>query len=416
MFDFLKREKRATTIPAGAVSVSDPRIAQVFGGWLGGMDSASGVTVNTESALGVPAIWAAVNFISGTLAGLPLKVYRKRGDDREPASGGLTNLLHDAVNDECSSFEWRKHAFEQVLTGGRSFTYIERNASGTPVALWPLDPTAMTVEVPLGQTARVYKFGSKSKSVTYEARDIIDVPFMLRQDRIGHRSPLATNRDVIGLAIAATQYGSKFFQGGGVPPFAVTGNFQTSGALARAADDLAEAVRKAAKEQRQALTLPAGLDIKPIGADPEKSQFVELQRFIVEQVARIYSIPPTFLQDLTHGTFSNTEQQDLHFVKHTIKRWAEQFEQELNLKLFGRRSNTQYAELNMDGLLRGDFKTRMDGYAQGIQNGILTPNEARRQENRPSMDNGDVLLIQGATVPLGSQPQAAPQPDQPDQE
>jgi HK97 family phage portal protein len=227
---------------------------------------------------------------------------------------------------------------------------------------------------------------------------------MLRPDRIGHRSPLTTNRDVIGLAIAATQYGSKFFQGGGVPPFAVTGNFQSAGALSRAADDLAEAVRKAAKEKRQALTLPNGLEIKPIGADPEKSQLVELKRFIIEEVARIYSIPPTFLQDLTHGTFSNTEQQDLHFVKHTIKRWAEQFEQELNLKLFGRRSSTQYAELNMDGLLRGDFKTRMDGYAQGIQNGILTPNEARRQENRPSMNNGDVLLIQGATVPLGSQP------------
>lgn len=408
MFDFLKREKRATTIPAGAVSVSDPMIAQVFNGWFGGLESAAGITVNTENALGVPAIWAAVNFISGTLAGLPLKVYRKRGEDREPVSGALANMLHDAVNDETSSFEWRKHMFEQALTGGRAFTYIERNASGTAVALWPLDPSAMTVSVPVDQTARVYTYGSRTKSVTYQAQEIIDLPFMLKADRLGHRSPITTNKDVIGLAIAATQYGSKFFQGGGVPPFAVTGNFQTAGALARAADDLADAVRKAAKEQRQALTLPAGLDIKPIGADPEKSQFVELQRFVVEQVARIYSIPPTFLQDLTHGTFSNTEQQDLHFVKHTIKRWAEQFEQELNLKLFGRRANTQYVELNMDGLLRGDFKTRMDGYAQGIQNGIITPNEARRQENRPSMPNGDDLLIQGATVPLGRQPLTAP--------
>jgi len=410
MFDFLNREKRATTIPANSVSVSDPQFAQIFAGWLGGMDSASGVTVNTESALGVPAIWAAVNFISGTLAGLPLKVYRKRGDDRQVVNGGLSALLHDAVNDETSSFEWRKYTFEQVLTGGRAFTYIERNAAGTPVNLWPLDPNEVTVSVPRGQTARLYKVGPKSKPREYEPRDIIDVPFMLRSDRVGHRSPLATNRDVIGLAIAATQYGSKFFQGGGVPPFAVTGNFQTTGALSRAADDLAEAVRKAAKEQRQALTLPSGLEIKPIGADPEKSQLVELKRFIIEEVARIYSIPPTFLQDLTHGTFSNTEQQDLHFVKHTIKRWAEQFEQELNLKLFGRRSNNQYAELNMDGLLRGDFKTRMDGYAQGIQNAVLTPNEARRQENRPSMDDGDQLLVQGATVPLGSQP--VNQPDQ----
>lgn len=408
MLEFLNREKRATTIPAGSVSVSDPRIAQVFGGWLGGMASAAGVTVNTETALGVPAVWAAVNFIAGTLAGLPLKVYRKKGDDREPVRGALSVLLHDAVNDETSSFEWRKYTFEQALTGGRAFTYIERSPAGTPVALWPLDPSAMTVKIPAGQTARVYKYGSRLRTVTYEAADIIDIPFMLRPDRVGHRSPLTSNKDVIGLAIAATQYGSKFFQGGGVPPFAVTGNFQTSGALKRAADDLDEAVKKAAKEQRQALTLPAGLEIKPIGADPEKAQFVELQRFVVEQVARIYSLPPPFLQDLTHGVKANVEQQDIHFVKHTIKRWAEQFEQELNLKLFGRRASSQYVELNMDGLLRGDFKTRMDGYAQGIQNGILTPNEARRQENRPSLPHGDDLLIQGATVPLGSQPAAQP--------
>lgn len=409
MFDFLNREKRAGAIPANSVSVSDPQFAQIFAGWLGGMDSASGVTVNTESALGVPAIWAAVNFISGTIAGLPLKVYRKRGDSREEVGGALATMLHDAVNDDTSSFEWRKYTFEQALTGGRGFTYIERNASGTPTALWPLDPNEVTVSVPRGQMARLYKVGPKSRPREYEPRDIIDIPFMLRADRVGHRSPLATNRDVIGLAIAATQYGSKFFQGGGVPPFAVTGNFQTSGALSRAADDLAEAVRKAAKEQRQALTLPAGLEIKPIGADPEKAQLVELKRFIIEEIARIYSIPPTFLQDLTHGTFSNTEQQDLHFVKHTIKRWAEQFEQEMNLKLFGRRSATQYVELNMDGLLRGDFKTRMDGYAQGVQNGILTPNEARRQENRPAQAAGDQLFIQGATVPMASQ---TAQPDQ----
>jgi HK97 family phage portal protein len=125
---------------------------------------------------------------------------------------------------------------------------------------------------------------------------------------------------------------------------------------------------------------------------------------MIEQIARIYSIPPTFLQDLTHGTFSNTEQQDLHFTKHTIKRWIEQFEQEMNLKLFGRNSNSQFVEMNVDGLLRGDFKTRMDGYAQGIQNAILTPNEARRRENLPDDAGGDGLLVQGATVPLGQQP------------
>jgi HK97 family phage portal protein len=108
------------------------------------------------------------------------------------------------------------------------------------------------------------------------------------------------------------------------------------------------------------------------------------------------------LQDLTRGTYSNTEQQDLHFVKHTLKRWIEQFEQELNLKLFPRGSKL-YVEFNVDGLLRGDFKTRMEAHATTIQNGIRTPNEVRDIENMSPMPEGDSLMIQGATVPIGSQ-------------
>ena len=185
--------------------------------------------------------------------------------------------------------------------------------------------------------------------------------------------------------------------------------------MKRARDDLELAVKKAAKENRLALTLPAGHELKQIGADPEKTQLTEMKRFLIEEIARIYSMPPTFLQDLTHGTFSNTEQQDLHFTKHTVKRWAEQFEQELNLKLFGRNASNLYVEMNLDGLLRGDFSTRMSGYATAIQNAVMTPNEARQAENRTSHERGDDLLIQGATVPLGSQtiqPMPEPTPDE----
>jgi HK97 family phage portal protein len=150
------------------------------------------------------------------------------------------------------------------------------------------------------------------------------------------------------------------------------------------------------------MALPLGHELKTIGLSPENMQLLELQRFSIEQIARIYSLPPVFLQDLTHGTFSNTEQQDLHFVKHTVKRWVEQFEQEMNLKFFGRGSDF-YVEFNVDGLLRGDLKSRMEAYAVSIQNAIRTPDEIRAIENLPAKGATD-LLIQGATVPLGSQP------------
>ena len=397
-------EQRATvedpTVPISSAHILD------FLGASGGA-SAAGINVTIDKAMGVPAIWAAVNFISGTMAGLPLNLYQKTEGGRVKVDSPLARILHDSWNDETSSFDARKYSYEQVFTGGRSITFIESNAAGRVINLWPLNPETVKIEMRGGR--KVYRYKEQGrKEIVYVAGEIIDIPFSLRPDMMTSRSPILTNADTIGLGIAATNYGSKLFQNGGVPPFMITGNFESGAALKRASDDLQSAIRAASKENRLALSLPTGHEIKSIGIDPEKSQLVELKRFLIEEYARIYSLPPTFLQDLSNGTFSNTEQQDLHFVKHTIKRWVEQTEQEMNLKLFGKLNNEFYVEFNLDGLLRGDFKTRMDGYASGIQNAVLTPNEARRQENRPDMDEGNKLMIQGATVPIGSQPITPP--------
>jgi HK97 family phage portal protein len=390
-------EQRATVVQ------SDPNFMQVMG-LDAYMQSASGITVTEDKAMGVPAIFAAVNFLAGTMAGLPLNVFKRNKDDRQRVSDTpLAVMLHDAANEGLSSFDWRKYFWERVFTSGRGLTFIERDAARNPINLWPLVPEKTTIKVENGRKFYEYK-ETGVKTVRYEASEIIDVAFMLKSDGVSHRSPIMANKDVIALAIAATEYGSKFFQNGGVPPFAVTGSFQSGQAMGRAADDIATAVKKAAKEQRQALVMPMGMDIKQIGADVEKTQLVELKRFLVEEMARIWGLPPVFLQDLSHGTFSNTEQQDLQLTKHTIKRHVEQFEQELNLKLFGRGNRKMFVEMNMDGLLRGDFKTRMEGYAAAVQNGGMTPNETRQMENRPALPGGDQLMIQGATVPIGQQP------------
>lgn len=364
----------------------------------GGGQSAGGVSVTIENALTVPAVASVVNFIPATIAGLPLNVYRRAKDSRTKSNSRLATLLHDAPNPYVTSFEWRKQLFTAKLTGGRGLSYIERREDGTVEAIWPLDPDKMTVK--RDRYVNTYEYNDNGRKIRYSADEIIDLPFLLKSDGFSHRSPIVMGKEAIGLALAVNQYGSKYLSNGGVPPFAVTGNFQSGASLDRAANDLAQAVKKAAGENRQFLTLPSGLEIKEIGANPEQSQMVETQRFCVEEIARLYNVPPTFLQDLTHGTYSNTEQQDLHFVKHTLKQHIEQFEQELNLKLFGQTRRASYVELNMDGLLRGDFKTRMEGYARGIQTGQITPNEARRGENRPDAEGGDKLYMQGATVPI----------------
>jgi HK97 family phage portal protein len=392
---FRKAENRNLENPTAPVSAND--FLQIMG-W-GDLYASSGVTVNVDTALGVPAVWAAVNFIAGTIAGLPLHVYRKDADGgRSKVDGELSLILHDVINDDMSSFEWRKYSLEQVLTGGRSVTYIERNALGQILNLYPLDPTKVRVERLL-DGRKIYRIDAK----VYEAKEVLDLPFMLKANMTDVRGPISQNKDAIGMAIAASRYGSKAFQSGGIPPAVLQGPFQSGAAANRASEDVAATTLKLAKEGRPIMALPLGHELKTIGFNPEQMQLLELQRFSIEQIARIYSLPPVFLQDLTHGTFSNTEQQDLHFVKHTVKRWVEQFEQEMNLKFFGRGSDF-YVEFNVDGLLRGDLKSRMEAYATSIQNGIRTPNEVRAIENMEAKENGDDLLIQGATVPLGSQP------------
>lgn len=382
------------------VPVSASNFLEFFG--VEGGVSESGVNVTVENAMGVPAIWAAVNFLAGTIAGLPLKHYKKTESGREEVDGKLSSILHRAVNDEMSSFDWRKYSFERTFTGGRQFTVIDK-VNDTIENLYPLDPLHVTVKKVAGR--KIYRYAPPGvRAKNYSSSEILDIAFSLKPDMVKSYSPILSNKDTIGLAIAATNYGSKFFANGGVPPFVMTGKFTSGAGLNRASDDLQSAIKKSLKDKRLALTLPEGHEIKSIGVDLEKAQLVELKKFVIEEIARIYSLPPTFLQDLTRATFSNVEQQDLHLVKHTIKRWIEQSEQEMNLKFFGRGNTDEYVEFNLDGLLRGDFKTRMDGYATGIQNGILKPNEARKQENRPDDPDGDKLMIQGATVPLGSQP------------
>ena len=397
VFDFFrKKEDRNLENPSAPVSAND--FLQSMG-W-GDPVSSSGVTVNIDTALGVPAVWSAVSFLSGTIAGLPIHVYRKTKDGRDKIDGGIAPILNENANDSQSSFEWLKYTIEQVLTGGRALTYIERSGNGAVKNLWPLDPAKIKVSR-RKDGRKAYHYDTR----TYDATEIIDIPFMLKSNGIDSRSPIMTNKDAIGMAIAASRYGAKAFQSGGIPPAVLQGPFQSGAAAVRASDDVAKTMAKLGTQNRSVMALPMGHELKSIGFNPEQMQLLELQRFSIEQIARIYSLPPVFLQDLTHGTFSNTEQQDLHFVKHTVKRWVEQIEAEINLKLFGRGS-TRYAEFNVDGLLRGDFKARMEAHATSIQSGIRTPNEVRDIENLPPRDEGDKLMIQGATVPMGSQPMA----------
>ncbi|MCA1365934.1 phage portal protein [Bradyrhizobium sp. BRP14] len=370
----------------------------------------AGVVVTHETALEVPAVWCAVNFIANTIASLPLQVFKKSGEGRDTVeSDPLYGILHDAPNDELTSFMWRKGIMINVLLRGRGVSFIERNKAGRVMNIWPLDTDKLTIERKSGR--KLYHYDDGGRKVTYAANEVIDLTFMLKSDGVSHVDPISKLRGAVGLALALDEYARKFFSNGGVPPLALYGPMPSPAAASRASSDVEKAVRDANAERRNVMIMPAGHELKAVGVDPQKSQMVEARRMQTEEIARIYGIPPVFLQDLTRATFSNAEQQDLHLVKHLIGQWVKAWEQELNLKLFSARNRTKFCEFNIDGILRGEFRTRMDGYAKGIQNAIYTPEEVRAMENLPKHGgDAELLHIQGATVPLGMQSIAARQP------
>lgn len=387
----ISRETRTAQNPT--VPLTGSAFLQFFGITDSGLAS-----VTIESAMKVPAVWAAVSFLSRTMAALPLHAHRDNSTGSERIKGGLQTIVNEAPNSDWSSFGLRQYFWQQVFTGGRGLLWIER--AGTNIkALWPFDPS--TVSVAMRNGRKIYRSGGNE----YASSEIIDVPFMLKADQVTAMGPIANGAKVISLALAMNDYASGFFAGGGVPPLALKGTMPTGAeALDRSKKQTMDAIAAAKQKNSPIINLPNGYELVPIAFDPDKGQLTEGQRFVVEQVGRLWNLPPVFLQDLTHGTFSNTEQQDLHLVKHLVAQWAKALEDEMNLKLFGQMNNKRYVEHNLDGLLRGDFATRMEGMSKAVQNGLLTPNEGRALDNRAPLANGDELLIQGATVPLGSQP------------
>lgn len=394
LWPFSRAERRGATIENPTVPVSSDGFYAFFG-----LNGAKLPEVTVEAALQVPAVLAAVAFLSRTLAALPLHAYRSTDGGPKKVTGRLQTVVHHAPNVGQGSFKFRQYFWQQVFTGGRGLAWIERTAQGVE-ALWPMNPNKTTIKR-VGLRTTYLNGGNE-----YPAEDVIDIPFLLKPNGYAHHGPISLASRAIQLALAMNDYGSNYFAGGGVPPLALTGPMPTNAeAIQRAKADIKRAIDGAKGAREQIFPIPPGYDLKAVGLDPEKGQMVDARRYQVEEIARVYQLPPVFLQDLSRATYSNAEQQDLHLVKHLVGQWAKAFEDELNLKLFGRESNARYVEHNLDGLMRGDFKSRIDGLARAIQTAQITPNEARTLENRPKHTNpaADDLLVQGATVPLGTE-------------
>ena len=372
-------------------------------------NSTSGKIVTERTSMQMTAVYACVRILSEAVAGLPLHMYEYKDDGKEKAiKNPLYFLLHDEPNPEMTSFIFRETLMTHLLLWGNAYAQIIRNGKNEVVALYPLMPNKMSVERDdKGEIYYVYnRYQDEAKTgdlgtVILKKEDVLHIPGLGFDGLVGY-SPIAMAKNAIGLAIATEEYGSKFFANGAAP----SGVLEHPGTIKDPTK-----VREAwlsqfggSSNSGKVAVLEEGMKYTPISISPEQAQFLETRKFQINEIARIFRVPPHMIGDLEKSSFSNIEQQSLEFVKYTLEPWIIRWEQALSRALLSSDEKKKYFfKFNVDGLLRGDYQSRMNGYAIARQNGWMSANDIRELENLdkiPAEEGGDLYLVNGNMLPL----------------
>ena len=374
--------------------------------------SASGKQVNERTSMQMTAVYSCVRILSEAVASLPLNVYRytDTGGKEKAFDQPLYRLLHDEPNPEMSSFIFRETLMTHLLLWGNAYAQIIRNGKGEVIALYPLMPDRMTVDRD-SNGGLYYKYRKsnddaptmESGVVSLAPSDVLHVPGLGFDGLVGY-SPIAMAKNAIGLAIAAEEYGSKFYANGAAP----SGVLEHPGTLkdpTRVRDSWNSTFGGSTNSHKVAV-LEEGMKYTPISISPNEAQFLETRKFQINEIARIFRVPPHMVGDLEKSSFSNIEQQSLEFVKYTLDPWVIRWEQALYRTLLSEEEKkTYFFKFNVEGLLRGDYQSRMQGYATARQNGWMSANDIRELEDLdriPAELGGDLYLINGNMLPLES--------------
>ena len=376
--------------------------------WMG--TSASGKHVTEMSAMQVTAVYACVRVLSEAIAGMPLHLYRydRNGGKERAYDHPLYSILHDEPNPEMSSFTFRETSMTHLLLWGNAYSQIVRNGRGEVVGLYPLMPDRMTVDRDAdGRLYYAYQKqndeGSQMQPGTVYLRpeDVLHIPGLGFDGLIGY-SPIAMAKNAVGTAISCDEYSAKFFANDATPG----GVLEHPGTIKdpNKIRDGWNAAFRGSHNAGKVAVLEEGMKYTPITLAPEQAQFLETRKFQVDEIARIFRVPPHMIGDLEKSSFSNIEQQSLEFVKYTLDPWVCRWESAIFRSLFTKEEKQRYfAKFNVDGLLRGDYKSRMEGYAIGRQNGWMSANDIRRLEDMDEIsaeDGGDLYLVNGNMLPL----------------
>lgn len=371
----------------------------------------SGKPVNERTAMQTTAVYACVRILAEAIASLPLHVYEYQDDGGKKLvhDHPLYYLLHDEPNPEMTSFVFRETLMSHLLIWGNAYAQIIRDGAGRVLGLYPLLPDKMEVQRDdKGNIYYVYSRNSDENpmfkeygNIKLKAEDVLHIPGLGFDGLIGY-SPIAMAKNAVGMTLACEEYGASFFANGANPG----GVLEHPGVLKDPSKvrESWNSVYRGVSNAHKIAVLEEGMKYQQIGIPPEEAQFIETRKFQINEIARLYRIPPHMVGDLDKSSFSNIEQQSLEFVKYTLDPWVIRWEQSLQRSLLLPGEKGKYfIKLNVDGLLRGDYQSRMNGYAVGRQNGWFSANDIREMENMnpiPDEEGGNLYLINGAMTKL----------------
>ncbi len=364
--------------------------------------SAAGKSVTASTAIQMSTVYACVRVIAETIASLPLHVYQNQGEGSVKAMDHpLYPILHDEPNSEMTSFVWRETMIAHLLLWGNAYCQIIRSGRSQILGLYPLLPDRMEVDRDSSGKLTYTYTTSDGKQTKLRPEDVLHIPGLGFDGIMGY-SPIALEKNAIGLGIAAEEYGSKFFQNGARPSGILT-HPNTVKDPKRLRESWNAAYGGSTNGSKVAI-LEENMSFTPISLPNNEAQFLETRKFQVEEICRIFRVPPHLIGDLSRSTFANIEHQSIDFATHTIRPWLVRIEQAMNRALFSENEKGRfYVQFNIDGLMRGDYKSRMEGYAIARQNGWMSANDIRALENMNPIsdeDGGNTYLCNGNLIPI----------------
>mgnify|MGYP000960602964 CR=1 FL=1 len=371
------------------------------GNWttvLGGINasqSSSGILITPETALAMSAVRACVTLLAESVAQLPCELYRrdKNGGRIRATDHPLYDVIHTQPNRKDTSFEYYEQQQGALGLEGNSFSLIERDGKGYVTELIPVNPKKVVVMK--GPDGMPY-YHLPEVSETLPMRMVHHVKYFSMDGYIG-TSPIQTNADVLGLGLAVEQHAAQMFARG-TTMSGVIERPREAGAIKsqEAIDRLLAKWTDRYSGVRNAFSvamLQEGMSYKALSQDNEKAQLLQSRQWTVNEICRLFKIPPHMIQSLEGATNNNIEHQGLQYVMYTLLAWLKRHEAAMmrDLLLPSERSDL-YIEFNVSSLLRGDQKSRYESYALGRQWGWLSVNDIRRMENLPPIAGGETYL------------------------